>query len=296
VNIKQIGHAIIHVDKYDEDYLIPLPDVKISGLLTGTAYPELTGSYEIISSAGYIATMDFSGTKMLGLGGDKNHVSAAVFDEKDVERSSPLYTVDGSWSGTFTIREEGAGTIDTYDSSVNEPSPITVASVEHQDPWESRRAWGGTIKALDSGQMQAAANEKSKVEQGQRNMRLEEEQKRSEWKPVFFTNVQSDPRFSKLKNSTDSEYEFGFWKFDQANGEGNKQAPFHDGLIPTNEKSDSQEGQEEDQSSIRKPVSEGAELNKVSNSTTKEKKTKSGANTSPYSAKPLDPRVDRKLP
>ena len=35
VNIQQIGHAVLHVDKYEEDYLIPLPNVKVKGILTG---------------------------------------------------------------------------------------------------------------------------------------------------------------------------------------------------------------------------------------------------------------------
>ncbi|RMZ72577.1 l-asparaginase [Pyrenophora seminiperda CCB06] len=32
VNIKQKGYAIVHVDKYDEDYLLPLPNIKVKGL------------------------------------------------------------------------------------------------------------------------------------------------------------------------------------------------------------------------------------------------------------------------
>jgi hypothetical protein len=232
---------------------------------------------------------------LLGLGGERNHVSAAVYDKKDVEKISPLYTVDGSWSGTFTIREEGTGTVDTYDSNVSEPSPITVASPEQQDPWESRKAWGGTITALNSGQMQAAANEKSRVEQGQRNMRLEEEQKGMKWEPLFFTNVQSDSRFSSLNKSTENGYDLGFWKFDRGNGKENIRAPFHEDLTPTNEKTASQKDQEQDQPSVSNSLSDSAELKKGLNSATEEKKINSGTAANPYSVRPLDPRVDKQL-
>jgi hypothetical protein len=294
VNIKQIGHAIIHIDKYDEDYLIPLPDVKISGLLTGTAYPELTGSYEIISSAGYIASIDFSGTKMLGLGGERNHVSAVVFDSKEAKKDHPLYTVDGSWSGTITTREEGTGTIfDTYDSDVSQPSPITVASLERQDPWESRRAWNGTIEALESGNMQDAANEKAKVEQGQRNMRDEEEQGGIKWKPVFFTNEQSDPSFSKLNKSADNVYDFGFWKFNRGNMEESRQAPFHHRLTPANEKSEQQEVQKLEQPSASESITGSVKLDNGSNAPNQRKEDNLYVAASPYSARPLDPRVDK---
>jgi hypothetical protein len=35
VNIQQIGHAVLHIDAFDEDYLIPLPNIKVKGILTG---------------------------------------------------------------------------------------------------------------------------------------------------------------------------------------------------------------------------------------------------------------------
>ena len=31
LNIKQTGHAMLHIDKYNEDYLIPFPDFKVRG-------------------------------------------------------------------------------------------------------------------------------------------------------------------------------------------------------------------------------------------------------------------------
>ena len=39
VSIKQMGYAIVHVDKYDEDYLLPLPNIKVKGLLGGVPHP-----------------------------------------------------------------------------------------------------------------------------------------------------------------------------------------------------------------------------------------------------------------
>jgi len=45
VNIKQIGHAILTLSQHNESYLIPLPNVKVKGLVSGTPYPELSGTY-----------------------------------------------------------------------------------------------------------------------------------------------------------------------------------------------------------------------------------------------------------
>lgn len=68
INIKQTGHAVLHIDKYDEDYLIPFPDVKVKGFLSGTLYPELDGTYHIISSD-FISEMKFSGKGLFLKGG-----------------------------------------------------------------------------------------------------------------------------------------------------------------------------------------------------------------------------------
>lgn len=95
VNVKQMGYATITLDKHQgETYLIPLPAVKVSGILTGTPYPELGGHYTIASSSGYISRIDFSGKKVLGFGGEKHHVHASVFEPND--DSKPIYEVNGS--------------------------------------------------------------------------------------------------------------------------------------------------------------------------------------------------------
>lgn len=96
VNITQIGHAILHLDAFDEDYLIPLPNVKVTGILTGSPYPELQGSYSIICSNGYVAEVDFSGKRMFGLAGDKNHVTAAVYPPQDKKHKEPIYVAQVS--------------------------------------------------------------------------------------------------------------------------------------------------------------------------------------------------------
>lgn len=234
MNIKQQGHAILTLKKFNEQYLIPLPDVTVSGLFTGTAYPELTGKYEIVSTNGFVSEIDFSGKKMLGLAGSKNHVSAAVFDTKD--RTKALWTVEGSWSGKFTIRDEVAGNdVEIFDCMTAQPSPMKIAPVEQQDPWESRRAWKGTTDALDAGNMQLAANEKGQVERGQRAMRKEEQASGEVWKQLFFRKTDRDERFEKLSSLTreKSVLGTGFWVWD-GDLAGRVRRPFRGELRPDN--------------------------------------------------------------
>ncbi|KAI5194473.1 Oxysterol-binding protein [Aureobasidium subglaciale] len=237
VNIKQIGHAIIHLDKWNEDYLVPLPSVKVSGLITGTPYPELVGSYDIVSSAGYVASVDFSGKRFLGLAGKKNSLHAALYSADDTSRKHPIYTLDGNWNGVFTIRDEKADSVvEEFDTNAHPPLPVQVPDESTLDPYESRKAWGPTISALNSGDMQAVVDAKSKVEQGQREMRKQEEAAGKTWTPLFFQQVQREERLDKLKSIAHGDAEMdgtqGIWRWVGSEKAEQVDRPFHGDLVP----------------------------------------------------------------
>lgn len=219
VNIKQIGHAIVHLDKYNEDYLIPLPRVKVSGLITGTPYPELTGSYEIVSSTGYVSEIDFTGKKMLGMSGEKNHVHAAMFGPGDRGRKSPLYQVEGNWNQAFTITDvANKRDLETFNTSSQSPTILRVPPVQEQDPWESRRAWAGVIDALNRGDMQATSDAKSRLEQAQREWRKNDQAQGRTWQPKFFVRSETDTIFQRLATALSNGHHsedalYGFWRF-----------------------------------------------------------------------------------
>lgn len=174
---------------------------------------------------------------MLGLAGKKNGLHAAVFAADDTKRKDPLYSLDGTWNDTFTIRDEKAGSvIEEFDTNAHPPLPTQVPDADMMDPWESRKAWGETISALNSGQMQAVANAKSKVEEGQREMRRQEESSGKTWKPIFFERVGSEQRFEKLRASAqgdaDMEGAQGLWRWVGDEKADQVDRPFHGDLVP----------------------------------------------------------------
>lgn len=219
VNIQQIGHAILHVDAFDEDYLIPLPNIKVKGILTGGPYPELNGSYTIVSSSGYIAEADFTGKGMLGIGGQKNHVQAAVYGADDhKKKSNPLYSVEGNWAESFVFKDASGKTLDTYDVASAPSAECRTAPLEQQDPWESRKAWQGVIAAIHSGDMQAVSDNKSSLENAQRALRKESDTSEAAWKPLFFRKDAHDPVAEDLLQVAgqrlDADATGGIWRFD----------------------------------------------------------------------------------
>ena len=77
INVKQVGHAVLHIDKYNEDYLITLPALHIEGLITGSPYVELERSTLIVSSSGFTSKVDYSGKGWLS--GKKNSFTASMY-------------------------------------------------------------------------------------------------------------------------------------------------------------------------------------------------------------------------
>ncbi|KAJ4352295.1 uncharacterized protein N0V89_007643 [Didymosphaeria variabile] len=236
VSIKQKGYAILHIDEYQEDYLIPVPNVKVKGILSGTPYPELVSDYSIISSNGIVSEIKFEGKSLLGFGGgSKNSFEARTY-RTDAPKDD-LYTAKGSWNGKFSIHDARSGNeIEEFDVSAKNSIPITVADRSEQDPWESRRAWAGVIDALQRGDMKGTTDAKSIVEEGQRQMRRDEDAGDKQWQRVFFRKQDNDPIFDKLsaadKGSFTVDPESGIWKIN-SDAIANIKKPYHGDLLPT---------------------------------------------------------------
>jgi hypothetical protein len=234
VSIKQKGYAILHIDRYDEDYLIPVPNVKVKGILSGTPYPELTGKYSIVSSTGFVSEVVFEGRGLI-MGGTKNGFQARLFNV-DAPKED-MYTAKGSWNGSFSIDDpKTREAVETWDVDTKSSIPITVDDVSKQDPWESRRAWQGVSDSLRRGDMKSTSDAKSVVEKGQRHMRKEEKERGVEWKTVFFRRQENDPLFEKLSEVDNTgftvDYTSGIWKIDQ-DAIKNTRKPYHGDLTPT---------------------------------------------------------------
>jgi oxysterol-binding protein-related protein 9/10/11 len=233
LNVKQTGHAMLHIDTYNEDYLIPILDFRIKGLLSGRLYPELGGTYHIISSSGFVSEISFSGQGFFS--GMKNSFEAKIYHRED-EKKSPVYTASGQWSGTFTIRDPISATdIETYIPDSILPAPLYIPDLADQDPWETRNAWKDVLAALSDGDMQGIVREKSKLEEAQRAMRKKEIAQNITWEPKFFSSTKEDPLFDKLASATGWQLHSGrtkgVWRFDEEKAK-QLSKPYYGDLTP----------------------------------------------------------------
>lgn len=238
INIRQTGHAQLHIDKYDEDYLIPLPDVKVKGFFSGTLYPELSGIRRIISSTGLIPKVNFSG-KGIFSGGTKNAFIATVATayHKDDDPKKKIYEVKGSWSDRITFFAATTGTVtETWDT--NAPTaPLQITEVSEQDPWETRKAWQHVLAPLRKGDLSTIIAAKSRLEEAQRAMRKKRNEGLQEpFKPLYFHSQDGgDKLFESLSQGTGWQLQLdrtkGVWKFDRQKADVIEK-PCHGGLTP----------------------------------------------------------------
>ncbi|OQV08234.1 hypothetical protein CLAIMM_12540, partial [Cladophialophora immunda] len=259
VNIQQIGHATLHLARHDETYLIPLPDIKIKGVLTGSPYPELQGTHHIPSTSGYTSIIEFSG-KGLFSGSDRKHgFEASVYrnagegEGGGTAADDPIYTVSGHWDGQFVIRDarrqENVVELETFDVTTATTTPLVTDPVAEQDPWESRRAWRGVREALQRADMQAAADAKARVENGQREMRKADGEGR-DWERLFFEPVaRLDEVAASLAQkvglalSPNPGDKAAAWRFRRRDWEGGRfRKPYHGDLMPDNSHAGSDKG------------------------------------------------------
>lgn len=187
---------------------------------------ELNKTSFIQSSTGYTAKVDYSGKGWIS--GKRNSFTAALYHEG--REKDPLYTVEGQWSESFTIKDAHTKkVVDTYTARNVQTTPLIIAPIEQQDALESRRAWHKVAEAISKGDMEATQREKSIIENQQREMRKREKEEGREWDRRFFTKTSSDPVFERLAGkigeTIDADKTNGVWIFDPAKAQ-NARPPF----------------------------------------------------------------------
>ena len=214
INVKQVGHAVLHLKKYKEDYLITLPSLHIEGLITGSPYVELERSSYIQSSSGFMSKIEYSGRGWLS--GKKNSFIASLYSKG--QENNALYKINGQWSKTFTIRDNKSNKdLETVELASIKTKPLHVTDIDRQDPLESRRAWQKVAEAIRKGDMNTTSAEKSAIENAQRALRKKEQEEGKVWSCRYFQKTEPYPVLknlaSSLGESLDSDMTNGIWVF-----------------------------------------------------------------------------------
>ncbi|TVY82164.1 Protein kes1 [Lachnellula suecica] len=195
VRIDRKGYGTLHIDKYNEVHLVTMPKVHIEGLMTASLSPELSGTSYIRSSSGYTTKIEYFCKGWIS--GKRNSFLATIFH--DDNENEPIYAAEGQWNDTYTIKDgKTQNILEKVDVNTLSRTPLTIAPPEQQNHLESRRAWKPVVDAINKGDIFAVGQEKSKIENEQRELRKQEKAEEKEFPRRYFTLAQEDPVAEKL--------------------------------------------------------------------------------------------------
>ncbi|CCK72242.1 oxysterol-binding protein KES1 KNAG_0J01610 [Huiozyma naganishii CBS 8797] len=192
LTVKQFGHTLLDVK--GDSYLVTPPPLHIEGILMASPFVELEGKSYLQSSSGLVCVVEFSGRGYFS--GKKNSFKAKIYKkfEDTKVKDSQVYTISGQWSGTSKIvKNMGNGVksegVEFYDADRTPAEHLVVKDIKDQHPLESRRAWKPTAEAIKNNDMGAIDAAKTQLEQTQRDLRKQEEDKGIRWQRRWFTDV-----------------------------------------------------------------------------------------------------------
>ena len=165
--VKQLGHAILTYQppgKAAEKYLITLPKLRIDGIWYGAPYVELTDNGYIQSSTGFLSSIEYKGK---GYFSGKAHSIKAIFGPS-ANPTSPTVTVEGQWDTitkvTASHGSKHAKNGNVFTDVTSPKEEVTVAPLEQQGEWETRKLWEKVAAGIRGGDFDAASKDKTRIE------------------------------------------------------------------------------------------------------------------------------------
>lgn len=207
LTVKQYGHTLLNVK--GEEYLVTPPPLHIEGILMASPFVELEGKSFIQCSNDLFAVVEFSGRGYFS--GKKNSFKAKIYhnaNDWSSKANEPIYTISGQWSGQSNIVKNLANGKKTdpvlfYDADKSVAEHLVVKPIEEQHPLESRKAWLPTAEAIKANDFEGIAKAKTELEENQRELRKQEEEKGISWQRRWFDDVDYSNGEQQQQQSTE---------------------------------------------------------------------------------------------
>ncbi|KAI8901138.1 hypothetical protein BC833DRAFT_579111 [Globomyces pollinis-pini] len=186
VKVTQVGRVrvVIQTDESEEIYTIyPLPELTISGLLTGCLFIEPFGKTRIVCTDGSEANIE-----IIAKGWFTGEYFQLKGDIKEDASSVPTYIIGGNWAGLSTYTKDKS-TKNLFDVKSQHAHPKTIPDLSQQLDNESQKLWRPCIEALKKTDYANASLEKTKIEEAQRSIRKQRKENKETWNPVHFEFV-----------------------------------------------------------------------------------------------------------
>ncbi|MCJ1420158.1 hypothetical protein MMC32_006515 [Xylographa parallela] len=124
-------------------------------------------------------------------GGTYNAIGGTIKNEKTGE---VLFELSGMWSGEMSIKNVKTGKKEVlFDATRARHTPPVARPLEEQSDRESQKLWYKTVLAIKDQNHEVATDEKTKIEDMQREEAAQRLSKGVEWQPKLFRPVHSGP-------------------------------------------------------------------------------------------------------
>ncbi|KAK2072633.1 hypothetical protein P8C59_006974 [Phyllachora maydis] len=125
------------------------------------------------------------------VGGTYNAIVGTI---KNEHTGDALFEISGLWSEEMYIKDLKTGRRDMFFNALrSKPSPPLTRPMEEQEEGESQRLWAKTTQAIKDRNHEAATDEKTKVEDMQRDEAAKRVNDGVEWHPRLFRPVKGGP-------------------------------------------------------------------------------------------------------
>ncbi|EFE32807.1 uncharacterized protein ARB_00265 [Trichophyton benhamiae CBS 112371] len=179
---KEKGHG--------ERYIITQPNMYARGILFGKMKYELGDhSYVKCPENHFVADLEF---KTRGyFSGTYNAIGGTI---KNDETGEVYYELSGLWNGEMFIKDVTTGQKELlFNATHAKHTPPLTRPLEEQSSRESQKLWYSTVQALLERNQDLATEEKTKIEDRQREEAATRANENIEWRPKLFRAVQGGP-------------------------------------------------------------------------------------------------------
>ncbi|KAK6640821.1 hypothetical protein RUM44_012518 [Polyplax serrata] len=182
------GVAILTLLPRGEEYSVTVPYALCKGILVGTLSMELGGKVSIeCEKTGYKTELEFKLKPLIGGSDQINAISGKLKLGKET-----LATIDGYWDGLTNIKDKRTG----EEQVLWNPTPSVrltrlqryTVSLAVQESYESEKLWEKISAAILSDDQAVATEEKTNLENAQRNAAKLRKESGTEWMPRYFEN------------------------------------------------------------------------------------------------------------
>ncbi|KAL2857093.1 hypothetical protein BJY01DRAFT_231139 [Aspergillus pseudoustus] len=173
-----------------ERYILTQPNMYARGILFGKMKYEL-GDHSFVRCPENDLVADIEFKTKGYFSGTYNAIGGTIKNEKTGE---VYYELSGLWNGEMHIKSVHSHDKELlFNAKKSKPTFPTTRPIEQQGERESQRLWQSTVKAIIARDHEVATDEKTRIEDRQREEAAKRSEQGVEWHPRLFRAIHGEP-------------------------------------------------------------------------------------------------------